>query len=66
MDGASGNVAAVSGAVGLGVSGHGEGEFAGQDDVRGFLVVRVVGIVGVWCVLPHVGVGEAFFAQFFG
>jgi hypothetical protein len=33
--------------------------------VRGVIGVRVVGIVGVWSVLPELGVGETFFAQFF-
>jgi len=66
MNGAGRNIAAVTGAIGLGFSGHGEREFAGEDDVGGFVGVSVVGIVPLWWVLPNVGVGEAFVAEFSG
>jgi len=66
VNGARGYVAAVSNAVGLRLSGYGEGEFAGQNDVCGLIGMGVVRIVGVWTVLPDIGVAEAFLAEFFG
>src|SRR5262244_2005516 len=44
---------------------HGESHFAFEDDVRGLGGVRVFRIVGVWAVLPDIGMGEAFLAKLF-
>src|SRR5262245_25882779 len=58
VQGTGRNIATVSTAVGFRLSLEYQGHFAGQDNVRGFFGVRMIGVEGVGSVLPDVGMAK--------
>lgn len=63
MNFACGNVASIASAICLRFATDGERHFAIEDDVSCYAVVRVVGIIRVWSILPDERVRETFRVQ---
>ena len=60
MNFAGSNVASIANAIRLRFAADGERHFAIEDDVSRYPVVRVVGVMRVWSILPDERVREAF------
>src|SRR5215469_8855303 len=65
MDGTRRDIAALPGVIHLGLAIEHQCHFPVQNDVCRLLEMLVVGIIGVWRVLPDVGVVKAFLMQAF-